>query len=231
MIIQEIKPAQTPIYKMLAGRYITLEKLSMQDIDVLYPLTHDTDELKKVWDYLPYGPFETVESMKDCYQKLLNIKEQLIFCVKNIQTKSPLGIIALIDCKPAMGNVEIGHVMYPTQHQKCAANTEAVYLLINYCINQLDFRKIVWKCNDNNLESKRAALRLGFEFEGIFYNHMIVKGKNRDTAWYGIIDKKWPILAKNYECWLSNSEPKLEKRPSLAAMNNKVQKYSQITLS
>ncbi|MCX8515069.1 MAG: GNAT family N-acetyltransferase [Burkholderiales bacterium] len=133
-----------------------------------------------------------------------------------------MGIICLSKCRPEMGSVEIASITYPKIYQKSEANTESVYLLINYCINQLNFRKIVWRCNNNNLASKQAALRLGFEFEGLFYNHMIVKGKNRDTAWYGITDKTWSLLDVNYKNWLSESNPK--KRNSLFEANNLIRK-------
>ncbi|MBP9741758.1 MAG: GNAT family N-acetyltransferase [Burkholderiales bacterium] len=226
VVTLEIQPARAPTYQLLRGNYIILDKLKMSDIAPLYQLTHGSLELEKVWEYLPYGPFENIESMQVHYQKYINTKDKLVFCVKDRKTNAPIGIVCLSECKPEMGNIEIASVTYPIKYQKSEANTEAVYLLITYCINQLDFRKIVWRCNNNNLESKKAAIRLGFEFEGLFYKHMIVKGKNRDTAWYGIIDTKWRFLEKNYQIWLSEPNPK--NRRSLYEMNSHVDRYSKL---
>lgn len=222
-----IQPSSVPTYAVFTGNYVRLQKLEMQHIEYLYNLTHGSDEKESVWQHLPYGPFKSATSMQEHFQKYIDAPDELVFCVLDKKSNMPIGIVCLIECNSKMGTAEIASVTYPVSHQKTEANTEAVYLLMNYCVDKLNFRKIVWKCDNKNVNSKNSALRLGFEFEGLFYNHMVVKNRNRDTAWFGIIDNKWRMLSLNYERWLHEPDP--TKRISLREMNGKVEKYSRVT--
>lgn len=223
-----IGKAQMPEYKEFVGKYVTLRKVENEDIDQLYQLTHGSQELEQVWKYMTTGPFNSCDEMKSFYQSQIKASDKLVFCVHDKNANKPIGIACLLDINPGMASVEIGALWYTVTSQHTEANTEVTYLLIKHCIEDLGFRRIVWKCNNENVPSKKAAIRLGFEFEGLFYNHMIVKGVNRDTAWFGLIDKKWPMIAPNYEKWLS--VPNAKDRDSLAKMNAEVPKFSAVTM-
>ncbi len=112
-------------------------------------------------------------------------------------------MVALLSIVPAHGRVEIGSVWYSPLVQKTKVNTEVNYLLLKTLFRDLGYRRVEWKCNNDNLASKRAALRLGFKYEGLFRQHMLVKGKNRDTAWFAILDGDWPALEEHFEAYLS----------------------------
>jgi RimJ/RimL family protein N-acetyltransferase len=219
-----IEKAKMPEYKEFAGKYVTLKKIQDEDVEQLYPLAHGSDELELVWKYMLKGPFSTCEAMKSFYRSQIIAPDKLVFCVHNNETNKPIGVACFLAIDSDMASVEIGHLWYAKTSQHSEANTEVTHLLIKHCIEDLGFRRITWKCDNENTASKNAAMRLGFEFEGLFRNHMIVKGINRDTAWFGLIDKKWSIIAPNYEKWLSESNSK--DRCSLLKLNGLVPKFS-----
>ena len=114
------------------------------------------------------------------------------------------GIVTLMEIRPAMQVIEMGNIVYSPALQRTPAATEAQYLAAAYVFDTLRYRRYEWKCNDLNAPSRRAALRLGFTYEGIFRQHMIIKGRNRDTAWYSMLDTEWPNRKARFEAWLSD---------------------------
>jgi RimJ/RimL family protein N-acetyltransferase len=113
------------------------------------------------------------------------------------------GIATLMSIVPEHGSIEIGHIWLAPGLQRTSAATEALVLLVGHALGELGYRRLEWKCNAANAASRRAAVRLGYRFEGIFYNHMVSKGRNRDTAWYSILDEDWPRLREAYASWLA----------------------------
>jgi RimJ/RimL family protein N-acetyltransferase len=113
-----------------------------------------------------------------------------------------VGVASYLRIEPAMGSIEVGHLAYSPALQRHPAATEAMYLMMRHVFDELGYRRYEWKCDDRNQASRRAALRLGFRFEGIFRQHMVIKGRNRDTAWYAILDSEWPALRAAFERWL-----------------------------
>ena len=113
------------------------------------------------------------------------------------------GILSLMSIVPSQGRIEIGHVTFGAPMQRSPKSTEAIYLLARHSFD-LGYRRLEWKCNNDNARSKYAAERLGFSFEGVFRQHMVVKGQNRDTAWYSILDSEWPAIGAGFERWLSD---------------------------
>lgn len=220
-----IGTAKHPEYIKLEGKYISLDKFQADDIDDLYDITHGSEEKELIWQFMFHGPFKNKGDMQDYYKNYVNSSERLVFCVRDKETNKSMGVICLMNIDTNTKNIELGGIWYPTKFQNTEANTEAIYLLTNYCIYQLGFRKIIWKCDNNNEKSKNAAIRLGFEFEGLFLRHMIVKNKNRDTAWYGLIPEKWIVLEKNYEEWLNKDK---SSRPSLLKINSQVLQFSKV---
>ncbi|MDE1168834.1 MAG: GNAT family protein [Pseudomonas sp.] len=197
------KPAVHPVAKTLEGRYMRLEKLD--------PRRHGADlwevlqgELRdqKLWDYLPYGPFTEREPFDIWLDTYAISNDPMGFCVIDKDTGQAQGILSLMSIVPEHGRIEIGHVAFSAAMQRTPKGTEAIYLLGKLAFDQ-GYRRLEWKCNNDNARSKSAALRFGFSFEGIFRQHMVVKGKNRDTAWYSITDQEWPAIAQAFEAWLA----------------------------
>jgi RimJ/RimL family protein N-acetyltransferase len=184
------------------GQYCQLEPLDKYPH--LEKLWHafTEDQNHSLWDYLAYGPFLDLESLKAFVEEKENIRGEQFFIVINSKTKEPLGFIAYGRLQPEAGSLEIGHVCFSPRLKRTTLATEAVYLLIDHCF-QIGYRRCEWKCNALNINSKRAAERFGFQYEGCFRQATVVKGKNRDTDWYSIIDKEWPNLKLAYERWLS----------------------------
>jgi RimJ/RimL family protein N-acetyltransferase len=111
-------------------------------------------------------------------------------------------MISIMSMAPEMGRAELGHIWYAPEVQRTKVNTEAVFLLLSYLLGELHYRRAEWKCDARNERSRKAALRLGFQFEGVFRQHMVVKGENRDTAWFSLLDGEWPRVSTNMRCWL-----------------------------
>jgi RimJ/RimL family protein N-acetyltransferase len=126
-----------------------------------------------------------------------------------------------MEIRPAAGVIEIGHINLSTALQNTNESTEGLYLLMTYAMDELDYRRFEWKCNALNAGSRRAASRLGFSFEGIFYQHSAPRGRNRDTAWFSILDHEWPAIRANFETWLApgNFDAEGRQRASLGELN------------
>jgi hypothetical protein len=125
--------------------------------------------------------------------------------------------------EPLHGSIEIGHIMLGLPLQNTAAGTEALFLMMSHAMDELRYRRLEWKCDAMNGPSRRAAKRLGFAYEGLFYNHRVVKGRNRDTAWYSILDSEWPVVRACFEQWLDpgNFDGEGRQRASLSGLTSK----------
>jgi RimJ/RimL family protein N-acetyltransferase len=188
----------------LRGQYVTIARVDPEaDIEDLYAVSHGTPEFERLWTYLWYGPFPDKSAM---YQWLTSIQESrdpLFYTVFSLERQRKVGMLSILNIAPDMGRAELGHIWYSPLVQRSAVNTEATFLLLRYLFDELGYRRVEWKCDNENEASKRAALRMGFRAEGVFRKHMIVKGKNRDTAWFAMIDEDWPAIRANFEAYLS----------------------------
>jgi len=128
--------------------------------------------------------------------------DPIFFTVNHLADTRKIGMISIMSIAPEMGRAELGHIWYAPEVQRTKVNTESVFLLMNYLLSDLHYRRIEWKCDARNDRSRKAAVRLGFIFEGIFRQHMIVKGQNRDTAWFSLLDLEWPRVYANVKRWL-----------------------------
>jgi RimJ/RimL family protein N-acetyltransferase len=155
---------------------------------------------------MPAGPFVDAAAMQKWLEQRDADPAAVAFTVRSMPTDEVIGSIAIIRITPEHGVAELGYIWYAPAAQRTAANTEAVYLLLNYLLGELRYRRVEWKCDAANLRSRHAALRLGFQHEGIFRQHMIRKGHNRDTAWFSLLDKEWPLTAVALECWLAGDQ-------------------------
>jgi RimJ/RimL family protein N-acetyltransferase len=181
----------------LAGRHVTLRPVSVADAEALFEAGRDP----AIWTYLPYGPFDSVEAMRARLAAIEDSLDPLFFTV--VRGGEPQGIVSYLRIDTEHGSIEIGHIWFGTPLQRTTAATEAIYLLGTHAMDELGYRRFEWKCNALNEKSRRAAERFGFTFEGVFRNHMVVKGQNRDTAWYSITDDEWPAIRAAFEAWLS----------------------------
>lgn len=188
----------------LAGVSVQLVPYSSaQHASALYRLSHGP-EAADLWRYLPIGPFPSeAEFLAAVAVRDTSLDPQFYTLLS--PTREVLGTFALMRIEPAHRVIEVGHVLYPPVLQRSIAGTEAMYLLARHVFDTLGYRRFEWKCNNANEASKRAALRYGFTFEGVFRQHMIVKGQNRDTAWYSLLDSEWPRAKEAFERWLDPS--------------------------
>jgi RimJ/RimL family protein N-acetyltransferase len=188
------RPARTAI----EGDRVRLEPLDPdRHAAGLFAAAQGDDTL---WDYLPYGPFDDVEALAAHLRAQAASDDPLFFAV--VADGAAAGVVSYLRMEPVHGCIEIGHIWFGAPLQRTAAATEAIYLLAREAFDGLGNRRFEWKCNAANDRSRRAAERFGFTFEGIFRQHMIVKGKNRDSAWYSIIDSEWPERRAAFEAWL-----------------------------
>lgn len=200
-----------PCVAHLKGQYVRLEPIILErDAQPLFEMSngsaiqlgnrsikaYDADEL--IWRYMFDGPFKNLNELIASFQPQVNAPNGCCLCVFDVATGKQIGVANLMNNFPAHLKIELGGIWYSPIVQKTPANTEATYLMLKHCF-KLGYRRVEWKCHSLNERSRRAALRTGFQFEGIQESHMIVKNCNRDTAWFRILDHEWPVVKQNLE--------------------------------
>ena len=180
------------------------------------------DRAGRIWTYLPYGPFETLEEFRSWMQTTCAGDDPLFHAVVERESGRALGVASYLRIDARAGVIEVGHINYAPALQRTAAATEAMYLMMRRVFTELGYRRYEWKCDALNAPSRAAAERLGFTFEGVFRQATIYKGRNRDTAWYSIIDREWPSLEAAFEQWLApkNFDAAGRQRESLSALTS-----------
>jgi RimJ/RimL family protein N-acetyltransferase len=185
---------------VLKGRFGRIEKLEPSRHRAgLWSALEGHDH---VWTYLAYGPFADSEAFGLWLKARSGIPDPFSYVVIDRDGRA-VGIIALMAVRPEMRVIEVGNVLLSPALQRTPLATEAQYLLAKYAFETLGYRRYEWKCDSHNAASRHAALRLGFNFEAVFCQHMIVKGRNRDTAWYAMLDTEWPSHKAAFERWLA----------------------------
>lgn len=197
------------------GRHVRLTPLRAdEDAAELFQAGHEPAEAQAIWRHLWYGPFASETDFRDWLRTLEAGTDPLYFTVTSRQDGRRVGMISIMRITPEHGVAELGHIWYGRAAQRTPANTEAVFLLLRHLFDDLGYRRVEWKCDAENARSRAAALRLGFQFEGLFRQHMIVKGRNRDTAWFAMLNTDWPARKANFERCLAS-----DGRVSLSALN------------
>ncbi len=200
--LQNWQPRPRPERKILQGRYVRLEPLNaVRHGDGLYEASAVSD-IDSRFAWLPDYPPENRSAFQPWLDNAETSNDPLFFTLIDEASGKIAGRQALMRIEPAPGVIEIGNIYWGPLVSRKPAATEAFFLFASYIFDKLGYRRYEWKCNNRNDPSKRAAERFGFQFEGIFRQHLVVKGENRDTAWYSIIDKEWPALRKAYIAWL-----------------------------
>jgi RimJ/RimL family protein N-acetyltransferase len=158
----------------------------------LYRLSHARPEDAAIWTYLAYGPFADQGAFAAWLEERARSEDPLFFAIVDLASGAASGMASYLNIVPANGCIEIGHIWFAPPLQKTRAATEAIFLMIRHAFEDLAYRRVEWKCDSLNEASKRAARRFGFSYEGTFRQHMIIKGRNRDTAWFAMLDGEWP---------------------------------------
>src|SRR5271165_6619755 len=195
--------AKRPERIPLKGRWITLAPLDpAQHAEALYEGSHGDATREDVWDYLFNGPFGSLAEFAADVDLKARAADPHYFAIVDNLTGGAVGYESLMRIDVPNRVIEVGGIMYTPAMQRTPGATEAQYLLAAYVFDDLGYRRYEWKCNNLNAPSKRAAERFGFTFEGVFRQHMIVKGRNRDTAWFAMLDSEWLARKAAYERWL-----------------------------
>ena len=210
-------PAQRPGSVTLEGRYGRVERLAQHHVAALWSAL---DGHEQTWTYMGYGPFSDLAVFSQWLASRITLDDPYSYAIVD-RSGQAVGIATLMEIRPAMRVIEVGNIVYSPNLQRTALGTEAQYLLARYAFETLGYRRYEWKCNALNAPSRRAALRYGFAFEGILRQHMIVKGRSRDTAYYSMLDSEWPARKRAFEAWLApdNFDAQGRQKTSLTALN------------
>lgn len=220
-ILKTITNLVSPSKVTLTGRLVSVEPLDAEKHGLALWEAVRGEGNEELWRYLPYGPFENFVEFRDDLRERVAASDSLLFAIVERQAGRAVGYSALMRIAPPDRCIEVGNVLFTPMLQRTPGATEAMYLLARYVFDELHYRRYEWKCDALNVASRHAALRLGFQFEGIFRQHRIVKGLNRDTAWFSMLDLEWPEHKMNFERWLdpSNFDSSGKQRYSLSEWN------------
>lgn len=203
--IVDPRPARRPERVVMEGRYVTLTPLdSAAHADALWRQTGGAENAPP-WLYMSDGPFADKAPFEANLARKQASADPLFFAIVDRSAGLAAGYASYLRIEPAHRCIEVGSIVYAPALQRTRGATEAMYLMARHAFEELGYRRYEWKCDARNEPSRRAALRLGFTFEGIFRQHMIVKSRNRDTAWYSMLDKEWPARKAAFERWLAPS--------------------------
>ncbi len=222
--------ARRPARLTLRGRLTTVAPLDpAAHEEALYRGTHGPDR-EKLWLYLGDGPFSDRAAFRAYLQKRATSDDPLSFTIIDNATGQAAGHASYMRMAPEHRVIEVGNIFYATSLVHSTAGTEAMYLMAKHIFEDLGYRRYEWKCNALNEPSRRAALRLGFSFEGIFRQHMIQKSRSRDTAWFAMLDHEWPLRKARFEKWLrpENFDESGRQRVPLSSMDDDRNRYSAI---
>jgi RimJ/RimL family protein N-acetyltransferase len=218
-------PPALPIRESMEGRLCRLEPLNpdRHARDLYQANAIDTEG--RNWTYLPYGPFTSFEEYNSWLSQSAATSDPMFFAIIDLASKQAVGVCSYLRIDPRHGSIEVGHLCFSPLLQGKTAATEAMYLMMKYAFG-LGYRRYEWKCNALNIPSRRAAQRLGLSFEGVFRQAAVVKGRNRDTAWYAAIDEEWPALQQAFQTWLApaNFDEGSRQRTALSDLTSSILK-------
>jgi RimJ/RimL family protein N-acetyltransferase len=197
----EWKPARVPEKVPLQGATVILEPLEpARHAAELFSSSKDAPEL---WKHLAYGPFANQEVFTRWLEDRAATDDPLFYALVDRTAGEARGMASYLRIEPEHGVIEIGHIWFAPALQRTRQATEAIFLMARHAFDDLGYRRFEWKCDSLNGPSRRAAERFGFTYEGIFRQHMVTKGRNRDTAWYSMTDGEWPLRRAAFEAWLA----------------------------
>jgi len=206
-------PPKTPI----DGKTVRLEPIdAAKHVAELYEVSKGDDTL---WNYMGYGPFADEKAMKTWLVGCAASNDPLFFAIVDKQTGKTVGMLSFMRIDAKGGAIEIGHIWFAPILKQTRQATEAIFLTMRETFDRWGYRRLEWKCNSRNMPSRAAALRFGFTYEGLFRQHLIVRGRNRDTCWFSMLDGEWPEVKAAFERWLdpSNFDAAGRQKKALAA--------------
>ena len=220
MSLHDWQPCKPLSHTTLTGAYASLQPLdaAVHAADLYH--AYQADSQGELWRYLPYGPFTEFEPYREWLAgKALESAEQW-YAVVDLHTQGAVGVLAYLRPQLAQGSVEIGHVCFSPRLQRTPLATEALYLMLRQ-VFAAGYRRCEWKCNQQNKASIYAALRLGFRFEGLWQQAAVIKGHNRNTAWFAMLDHEWPLREQVLQAWLNpnNFDTQGQQRSALSELN------------
>jgi RimJ/RimL family protein N-acetyltransferase len=218
-IVADWREPPFPAREVMHGRFCRLEPLDVSKHAEQLFAANALDSHGANWTYLPYGPFESFADYRAWLDQQSRSSDPLFFAIVDSASGEAIGVASYLRITPDCGSIEVGHLNFSPRLQRTPAATEAMFLMMRHAF-ELGYRRYEWKCDSLNEPSRKAALRLGLSFEGIFRQATVRKGRNRDTAWYAAIDKEWPALRAAFEQWLSpsNFDAQGKQRVSLASL-------------
>lgn len=211
--------AQTPNDNVLAGKHCRCEPLNLQRHSEQLFNAYKQDMENRIWVYLPYGPFDDIDAYRTWMTATCFNGDPKFYAIVDNATQQALGVASYLRINPHHGSIEVGHINYSPQCQNTIAATEAMYLMMKNVFD-MGYRRYEWKCNALNEKSCNAAKRLGFTYEGTFRQMMMVKGRNRDSAWYSMLDREWQAIDKAFQQWLlaDNFDDQQQQRIALSSL-------------
>lgn len=196
-------PVRAPSRTNMEGQYCRLEPLDAERHTADLFAAFSADKTGAIWTYLFTDPFETEDDLGEYLESSSRSEDPLFHAIIENRTDKAVGFATFMRIDPVMGVIEVGNINFSPLLQSTPAATEAMFLMMQRAFNELGYRRYEWKCDNLNAPSHKAAKRLGFKYEGLFRQAIMYKGRNRDTAWFSIIDKEWPEIEAAFECWLS----------------------------
>jgi RimJ/RimL family protein N-acetyltransferase len=202
-LVDPLPPGSKPDMRPLHGRWVVLEPVTAEvHARDLFDSFKDSDPEGDVWTYMPYGPWSSFEQFEAWVREKQTSRDPWFYAFIDRATGKAVGMGAFMRSDAPNGVIEIGHIWMSPGLQQTKEATEVIFLMIRHCFDDLGVRRLEWKCDALNAPSRKAAERFGFTFEGIFRQHLIVKGRNRDTAWFAMLDKDWQPIRAGFERWL-----------------------------
>lgn len=198
--VPDWQPPPVPGPERLEGRYVVLERLDPARHAIDLHASYRSDDA--VWDYLPYGPFDDADSYAAWAAPMAGAEDPFFYAIRDLSTSRWAGVASWLRIAPQAGSIEVGHIAFSPDLQGTRAATEAMALMMAWVFDA-GYRRYEWKCDALNRASRQAAARLGFSYEGTFRQATVVKGRNRDTAWFSVIDSEWPALRTAFGHWLA----------------------------
>ena len=200
----KFKKVKLPSKKKLVGKYTILEPLNVKKHSKELYCQYSKDKKNIIWVYLPYGPFKVYKKFSHWLKIFCLNKDPFFYAIYSKRYKQYCGMASYLRIEPSHGSIEVGHINYSSLLQNSVEGTETMYLMMKNAFESLGNRRYEWKCNNLNSASKKAALRLGFKFEGIFRQMFVFKSRSRDSAWFSVIDKEWNKIKKGYLNFLNS---------------------------
>lgn len=194
--------SKTPTGEPLEGRFCRVERLNVErhGDELIEAYTLDVDG--SIWTYLGVGPFETKAALKNWIVTIGKLEDPLAYVIVDSASRKAVGLACYMRIAPDAGSIEVGSIVYSPQLQRTPLATEAMFLMMAHAFEGLGYRRYEWKCDNLNAPSRRAAARYGFSYEGVFRQALVYKGRNRDTAWFSILDSEWPGIKSAFIAWL-----------------------------